>query len=71
MKTEKGNIIQITNKDHSWFPCLLIVEEVKSWGVMAVCLIPTSNNENNINMAYNRISNDDFEIVGKAAIIGE
>ena len=27
MTIEKGDIIQITNKDHDWFPALLIVDE--------------------------------------------
>lgn len=32
---ETGNIIQIIDEEHHWFPCLLVVNEIKSFGVMA------------------------------------
>ena len=62
----KGKIIQITNSAHSWFPCLLIVEEEKSWGVLAYLLDPTDNKPGTTAAAYNRIKTKDFEIVGTA-----
>jgi hypothetical protein len=38
-----GDVVQITNEKHQWFGCLLVVSEVKGWGVLAYCLIPKSN----------------------------
>ena len=35
---EPGDIIQITDDANPWFPCLLVVSEVKSWGVQACVL---------------------------------
>jgi hypothetical protein len=61
-----GDVVQITNPDHPWFPCLLLVTEVKSWGVQAGVLIPESNSENKIATAYNRLNFDEIEYVGRA-----
>ena len=40
---EKGSIVQIIDEKHSWCPCLLFVDEVKSWGVQACVFVPQSN----------------------------
>mgnify|MGYP001577521367 CR=1 FL=1 len=63
-----GDVIQITNEDHHWFPCLLIIDEVKSWGVQAFVIIP--NNERNTPnaTAYIRLSYADFEVIGPATL---
>lgn len=63
----KGDIIQITDETDNWYPCLLIVDVVKSWGVQAYLTIP-SNKERNGN-AYYRIDNDKFEVVGAAVVV--
>lgn len=33
MEIKQGSVVQITDGNHAWFPSLLIVSEVKSWGV--------------------------------------
>ena len=70
-KLEKGSIIQITDEKHVWFPALLIVSEVKTWGVQAYCLMPHSNAENDVRQAYNRLEFSKFEVVGKAVFDSE
>ena len=65
---EKDDVIQIVDKTHPWFPSLLIVDEVKSWGVQAYSLIPNSNIEHNVSQAFNRLNNDQIAKVGKASI---
>ena len=68
METEEGTIIQIINEKHHWFPCLIIVDEVKSWGIQGYIAIPTNDEERN-NPAYIRLKTEEFEIVGKANIV--
>lgn len=66
---KKGDIVQIIAKDHVRFPALLIVDEVKNWGVLAVALIPVNNIGNEpIGRAYNRLPYNIILKVGKAAI---
>lgn len=40
---EVGDLVQITHEEHPWFPAVLIVSEVKRWGVLAHIIVPTSN----------------------------
>lgn len=63
-----GDIVQIINEKHHWYPCLVIVSEVKSWGVQGYLTIPQDNSGNVAN-AYIRLTNEDILIVGKAAIV--
>ena len=65
---EKDDIVQIIDAKHPWFPCLLIVDEVKSWGVQAACLIPNSNTKNDVRRAFNRLKTEQVEVVGEAVI---
>lgn len=65
-----GDIIQITKEDDPWFPALLIVSEVKPWGVQAYTLILNSNDgSKKPGNAYRRLKSELFEKVGMAAII--
>lgn len=66
---EVGDIVQITNRNHPWFPCVLLVSEVKAWGVRAAVLAPATNmpNEPGGPMQYwNRLRWVDFTVVGRA-----
>lgn len=62
-KIQEGDIIQIVNPENAWFPALLIVSEVKSWGVQAYLFVPKQGK------AFYRIDKDDFAIVGIAEIV--
>lgn len=65
-----GDIIQITKTDDPWFPALLIVDEVKSWGVQAYTILPQSNDgSEKPGNAYRRLKFELFEKVGVAAMI--
>lgn len=66
MEAKKGDIIQITDKSDKWFPCLLVVSEVKSWGVQGYVTIPHSESVGN---AYYRIEKGKYEVVGFAVIV--
>ena len=67
---QKGTIVQITEKEHHWYPCLVIVSEVKSWGVQGYISIP-SDNRGNVGNAYIRLSTGTFEEVGEAVLVAE
>lgn len=67
---EKGDIIQITDEADKWFPCILVVDEVKTWGVQAYITIPRNDGEP-LGNAYYRIENGKFEKVGSASIVSE
>lgn len=67
---ERGDIVQITDPEHPWYPCLLIVGEVKSWGVQACVLSPGSNDGSKPpGEFWNRLATVRFEVVGKARIV--
>lgn len=64
-----GNIIQITDASHPWYPSLLIVDEVHPWGVQAYAILPKSNDGSELPAeAYNRLKFEQIEVVGVAAI---
>lgn len=66
----RGDIVQVIDETHSWFGCLLVVDEVKGWGVMAYVSIPHSNDgSEEVGLAYNRLSYDKIEKVGTAAFV--
>ena len=58
---KKGDIIQITNPENKFYSCLLIVDEVKSWGVQAYMTVPKKDDN-----PFTRVENGSFEVVGKA-----
>ncbi len=68
MIVDTGDIVQITYEPHHWFPCLVVVQEKKPWGVMGYALIP-HNDEEPTGHAYTRLTFDEIEVVGHAAII--
>lgn len=65
-----GDIVQITRQTHLWFPCLVIVSEVKSWGSQGYVMIPTNDGTGTKN-AYIRPRNEQIEFVGKALILDQ
>jgi hypothetical protein len=65
-----GDIIQITDEAHPWFPALLIVDEATERRVLATCLMPMSNaNGSRCAQASIRIRYDQFAICGQALIV--
>lgn len=68
IEVEANDLVQITDEAHAWFPCILLVTEVKAWGVQAAVLIPESNSANEIAQAFNRLSWGTFERVGRSVV---
>lgn len=67
---EVGDIVQITDENHPWFPCLLVVSEVKSWGVQAFAFVPHSNDGSKpVGQAYNRLPFAQVEVAGRCLIV--
>lgn len=60
-----GSVIQANENAGEWCGCLLIVEEVKTWGVMAGMKIPNSGT------AYIRLKTEQFDYIGEAALVPE
>ena len=67
---QPGAVVQIEDGAHPWYACLLIVTEVKAWGVQACCLIPQSNDgQQAVAQAYNRLPWAQIEYVGEAGLM--
>jgi len=62
---QRGDIIQITNVNHQWFPCLLMVDEVEDWGVKAYLIEPDLELKS-YKVAPVRIGNGNYIKVGVA-----
>ena len=70
MALESGDIVQITDETHHWFPALIIVSEPKSWGIKGYALIPHSNKPGSqANTAYIRLEHGQFELCGSAIMV--
>lgn len=65
---EADDIVQITDENHHWFPCLIIVSEVKHWGIQGYMTIPKDNMGDRGN-AYIRLVEGTYEKVGHANIV--
>ncbi len=62
-----GDIVQITDEKHQWFPCFLVVWELKGFGILGYITIPT-NGETRNDDAFIRINTEQFVKVGEAVI---
>lgn len=65
-KANKNDVIQVNEKNgkySKWCGCLMIVSEVKNWGVLAGLLIPFQGT------AYLRINHGDYDVIGPAALV--
>jgi hypothetical protein len=63
---QRGDVVQITNEDHAWFPALIVVSDPKSFGVQGYLTVVTSEGTN---PAYIRLRHDEIEYIGAAAIL--
>lgn len=64
-----GDIVQIVDEKHHWFPALLVVTEDKGWGVMGYHVVCTNDRDEPNGQAYIRIKNEQIELVGRAVIV--
>lgn len=59
---EIGDVVQVNNNNASdWNGCLVIVHEIRDWGIVAYMKVPMKG------VAYIRLTFDEFDYVGKAA----
>ena len=64
---KKNDVIQINErfKETGWIGCLMIVDEVKSWGVQAYLHVPMQGD------AYLRLKHEEYDVIGKAALVAK
>jgi len=62
-EVKKGIIIQANENAGEWCGTVLIVDEVKSWGVQAFVHIPMRGD------AYIRLKSDQYEMLGGMAVL--
>lgn len=60
---KRGSVIQINEKVPEWCGCLMMVDEVKSFGCMASMKIPLQG------VAYLRLMSDQYEYIGEAVFV--
>ena len=59
---KRGDIVQVIDPESNWFPCLVIVEELKSFGIQGYTTVPIQGD------AYIRLNRGQYEFVGIAAV---
>ena len=70
MTYQVGDVVQIIDENEAWYPALLIVSEVKTWGVVADCLMPKVNTPgSHASIAPTRLPNHVIVKVGEAVIL--
>lgn len=60
---KKNDVIQVNENIPDWCGCLMIVEEVKDWGVMAGMRIPFKGS------TYLRLKFEDIEYIGESVFV--
>jgi len=63
MEIVKNDLVQIIDENHGWFPCILVVSEVKSFGVQAYVTLPNQGD------AYIRLNRQDYKKVGESLVV--
>lgn len=58
MTLKKGDIVQVNPDKNDWGPSLVVVEEVKDWGVQGYTYLPRQG------PAYIRLEWGDIELTG-------
>ncbi len=62
-----ADLVQIIDAQHKWFPTVVVVSEVKSWGVQGFCFWPS--NTEPPKKGYIRLQTGQFEYCGVCRII--
>jgi hypothetical protein len=70
MSLEVGDVVQIVDEADAWFPCLVIVTEVKETRLMGCVLVPESNDgSKKAGQAYRFFRPETVERVGAAIVV--
>jgi hypothetical protein len=67
VEVNPGDVVQITNSDHHWYPAFIAVTDLKSFGIMGYNLIVDNSDDIN-GRAYIRLNSSDYERIGQAKI---
>ncbi len=59
-----NDIVQITNTEHDWYSCLVVVDQLKNFGCRGYIDVPQQGR------AYIRLEHTDYKIVGKSQNLG-
>ena len=60
-----GDVVQITNPEHAWYPCFLVINEVDS-KIMGYATSPMQKGQ-----AYIFVKKADVEFIGTAKVVAE
>jgi hypothetical protein len=61
---EENDLIQVNEEGPmNWFRCILVVDEVKSWGVQAYAIIPQARDKTSAD-AFMRLKWSEFDTLG-------
>jgi len=66
LPVEVGDVVQITDESFLWFGCLVIVSELKGFGILGYIAIPSGTAHL---PAYIRLTKDQFSRIGKAIVV--
>lgn len=64
-----GDLIQITDPNHKWFPTVVVADQIKAWGVQAFAYWPS--NTDKPSKAHIRLQAGQYEYCGTCVIISE
>ena len=66
-QVKKNDVIQINERcgNRGWIGCLMIVDEVRSWGIQAYLHVPMQGD------AHLRIKHGEYDVIGKAAMVAK
>lgn len=65
-----GDVVQIIDPSHHWFPALLVVDEVKDWGIQGYATA-INNDPGPCPAAYIRVKNEQIARIGEAIVVSE
>ena len=68
---QSGDIVQITDEGHHWFPALIVVDELKSFGCQGFAIIPNNRRDESSARAYIRLQSEQYERVGHCVFVPE
>lgn len=67
LMTSVGSVIQVKETVPAWGGCLMIVEEVKKWGVTALMRIPGRE----MKTTFLRLNHSEYYYIGESKIVVE
>lgn len=66
MMVKVGSVIQVKESIPMWGGCLMIVQEVKPWGVQCYMRLPF---QGELRTTYLRLNHSEYYLIGEAALV--